>query len=622
MQNREHQKMTNINAAAFNPVEAQSAQNLAGFEPATNERVHTVAAGDTLSGLAKKYGVKSWKSIQTLNNLRGTVIRIGQKLRIPTPPRPNLPQAAATHTYVAKPGENLNTIAADLLGGNGTPQQVANLSQNLQHLNGQKGTAVWPGRKLTVPNVTPPKIRTHIAKVGENLVSLATGMLGGKGTPQQVAAAVDYLKQLNGQTTEFTYPGQPVLVPESGAFGGGVADGGVTLPSGSTTMVPTDKPLSATSEDVFNPQNGPQVTVTATGSTDQSLEDIQENPNGDNNTHLDINVAVAGTAANGASLSASQSVEVDVSNENGDPQVTLAGELALKKALSSNVGVELGGSYSATAGHPADTEWSVDLGLDVANANFSIGRSGDGDSQTNSASAGVEYAYGSASLSRSETDGDVDTILEGVLGFEDLEIPVLGDTLTANASASYQSHLENPDANTLSVTGDLSYGDDDSTYTASLEGEYETSDAGTSSSLTGSLGVNDLSIPGLNISNLTLDLSGTVGRDLDGSHSSEATGSFDMNIGQLNVAGEGGVSRTDGANASNGSLNLSYPLSHEFSLSAAAGFENGPDGHQSNESVGLQFQPSDDMTIGLNYNQQHGQSGENEGVSLSMEGRF
>lgn len=48
----------------------------------SDERTHTVKSGDTLTKLARDYKV-SVKDIQRANNLRGSVIRVGQKLVIP-----------------------------------------------------------------------------------------------------------------------------------------------------------------------------------------------------------------------------------------------------------------------------------------------------------------------------------------------------------------------------------------------------------------------------------------------------------------------------------------------------------------------------------------------------------
>ncbi len=48
----------------------------------SSSRTHTVARGDTLYGLARKYG-SSVSKIKSANGLSGDLIRIGQKLKIP-----------------------------------------------------------------------------------------------------------------------------------------------------------------------------------------------------------------------------------------------------------------------------------------------------------------------------------------------------------------------------------------------------------------------------------------------------------------------------------------------------------------------------------------------------------
>ena len=50
--------------------------------PRPTTRSHTVRKGDTLYGLAKKYGT-TVSAIQKANALRGTTIRLGQTLKIP-----------------------------------------------------------------------------------------------------------------------------------------------------------------------------------------------------------------------------------------------------------------------------------------------------------------------------------------------------------------------------------------------------------------------------------------------------------------------------------------------------------------------------------------------------------
>lgn len=50
-------------------------------EPEPTEVYHTVQRGNTLGAIARRYGV-SVRQIQQLNGLRGTNIRIGQRLRV------------------------------------------------------------------------------------------------------------------------------------------------------------------------------------------------------------------------------------------------------------------------------------------------------------------------------------------------------------------------------------------------------------------------------------------------------------------------------------------------------------------------------------------------------------
>lgn len=50
---------------------------------ASSSKIHTVRKGDTLSGIAKKYGT-TVNELRSVNGIKGSLIRIGQKLRIPS----------------------------------------------------------------------------------------------------------------------------------------------------------------------------------------------------------------------------------------------------------------------------------------------------------------------------------------------------------------------------------------------------------------------------------------------------------------------------------------------------------------------------------------------------------
>lgn len=117
------------------------------------ERIHAVVAGDSLSGIANRYGV-SMQRLMQYNNLRSTTVTIGQQLKIPatgspavapvnsTPvstPRPQVASAPRQHRVVA--GDTLSRIA------NRYGVSVA----ALQRHNNMKDTTVKLGQTLKIP---------------------------------------------------------------------------------------------------------------------------------------------------------------------------------------------------------------------------------------------------------------------------------------------------------------------------------------------------------------------------------------------------------------------------------------------------------------------------------------
>ncbi len=130
--------------------------------------VHTVAKGDTLTSLAKKYGT-SIESLKSANGLRGDTISLGQSLKIPTteapvaqapaPAKPEpttKPEQANSFQYdnpllksdetygyynVAK-GDNLYALARDFFTTMAELQRINNLGSS---------TVIYPGNELIVP---------------------------------------------------------------------------------------------------------------------------------------------------------------------------------------------------------------------------------------------------------------------------------------------------------------------------------------------------------------------------------------------------------------------------------------------------------------------------------------
>jgi N-acetylmuramoyl-L-alanine amidase len=115
------------------------------------ERQHSVVAGDSLSGIANRYGV-SMQRLMQYNNLRSTTVTVGQNLKIPaanspavaqqapgSTPRPAVAAAPRVHKVVA--GDTLSRIASRYGVSPGA----------IQRHNNMKSTTVKLGQTLKIP---------------------------------------------------------------------------------------------------------------------------------------------------------------------------------------------------------------------------------------------------------------------------------------------------------------------------------------------------------------------------------------------------------------------------------------------------------------------------------------
>ncbi len=79
---------------------------------AATGKLHTVGPGETLSAIALRYGVTSWALVQANNLASANLIYAGQQLVIPGgATAPGAPTAGA-ETYAVRPGDTLSGIAA------------------------------------------------------------------------------------------------------------------------------------------------------------------------------------------------------------------------------------------------------------------------------------------------------------------------------------------------------------------------------------------------------------------------------------------------------------------------------------------------------------------------------
>lgn len=109
------------------------------------ERVHVVQAGETLSGIAARYGT-TVQALVTENKLANpNLIVAGQRLRLPEPGA--VTTADNNIVHVVGPGEILSVIAAHY----GVTAMSIALANDLRNPN-----VLWVGQKLRIPGTVAP----------------------------------------------------------------------------------------------------------------------------------------------------------------------------------------------------------------------------------------------------------------------------------------------------------------------------------------------------------------------------------------------------------------------------------------------------------------------------------
>lgn len=125
-------------AAAPAPSKPAPAPAKPAAKPVSTQ-TYTVQSGDTLSGIAAKYGT-TWQHLQQLNGLANpNLIHPGQVLKV-TGTAPSKP-AAAKRTYTVQAGDNLSAIAARF----GTTYQALAAKNGIANPN-----LIYPGQVLRI----------------------------------------------------------------------------------------------------------------------------------------------------------------------------------------------------------------------------------------------------------------------------------------------------------------------------------------------------------------------------------------------------------------------------------------------------------------------------------------
>lgn len=166
-------------------------------KPAESD-TYTVRSGDTLSGIASRYGT-TYQALAALNGIvNPNLIYPGQVLQLPkstSAPAPSAPAPAEEETYTVQPGDSLSEIAT----AHGTTYQA------LAALNGiSNPNLIYPGQVLRLIGSAPPAPasaveETYTVKPGDSLSEIAAT----HSTTYQKLAALNGIKNPN-----LIYPGQ------------------------------------------------------------------------------------------------------------------------------------------------------------------------------------------------------------------------------------------------------------------------------------------------------------------------------------------------------------------------------------------------------------------------------
>ncbi len=125
--------------------------------------IHRVRSGESLSLIASRYG-NTTNELKNYNKLHSTVLRVGQKLKIP-PSGINITggtSARKASVHSVRRGESLSVIAS----------YYGTSSSFLTHYNKLKSTRLLIGQKIKIP-ADANKLTTHKVRSGESLSVIA-----------------------------------------------------------------------------------------------------------------------------------------------------------------------------------------------------------------------------------------------------------------------------------------------------------------------------------------------------------------------------------------------------------------------------------------------------------------
>lgn len=166
----------------------------------TTGKIYTIAKGDSLYQIAKKYNT-TVDELKKLNNLSSNNLTIGMKLKIPvsssTTNNEETPSSTKTYTYQVKKGDTLYQIAKNNNTTVDAIKKLNNLSSNTLTI----GSIIKLPSSNTSSNTSEEDI--YIVKSGDTLYQIA----------KNNNTTVDAIKKLNNLSSNTLTIGQTLLIP-------------------------------------------------------------------------------------------------------------------------------------------------------------------------------------------------------------------------------------------------------------------------------------------------------------------------------------------------------------------------------------------------------------------------
>ena len=156
-----------------------------------DDNIYIVKKGDTLYGIANKYGI-SVDELKAINNLTNNNLSVGQVLKIPEIIEDDVPNE---NIYIVKSGDTLYSIA----------NKYGMSVQELKDLNKLTSNTLSIGQQLVVSEGNAGTLDTYTVKAGDTLYSIA----------KKYGLTVSELKQLNNLTSDILSIGQVLNISNS-----------------------------------------------------------------------------------------------------------------------------------------------------------------------------------------------------------------------------------------------------------------------------------------------------------------------------------------------------------------------------------------------------------------------